>query len=289
LRCGFCLTFARRYAPAAGRVIPTAPYEPSPIVAVVTRLDTLPWPAVREYLERDDRVIIVFGSTENNGPHLPLGSDTLAAAAVAEEASERTGVLIAPAIPWGNSSVNMGFAGTIALDPRILADLVSGICSSLAYHGFRRVAVVSGHYGNVWPVASVAEALRDAGILVAQLDLWRTVERDCRDLAVTTTMPFGHGGEVMTSVVSAAGGTPDNSRLTVEVPDEAYGLKYYRSYPEVMGFSAWDEVSKSGGVGDPRAATAEAGRKAIMRVASVLVELLEDMRAASLPAVRGYS
>lgn len=255
----------------------------------MTRLDTLPWPAVREYLEQDDRVIIVFGSTENNGPHLPLGSDTLAAAAVAEEAAERTGVLIAPTIPWGNSSVNMGFAGTIALDPRLLADLVGGICLSLAFHGFRRFAVVSGHYGNVWPVASVAESLRDAGNLVAQLDLWRTIERDCRDLAVTTAMPFGHGGEVMTSVVSAAGGTLDNSRLTVEVPDEAYGLKYYRSYPEVMGFSAWDEVSQSGGVGDPRAATAEAGREAIMRVASVLVELLEDMKAAPLPAVRRYS
>jgi creatinine amidohydrolase len=255
----------------------------------VHRLDTLPWPGVREYLERDDRVILVFGSTENNGPHLPLGSDTLAATAVAEEAAERTGVVIAPEIPWGNSSVNMGFAGTIALDPRLLADLVGGICSSLAFHGFRRFAVVSGHYGNVWPVASVAESLRDAGIIVAQLDLWRTVERDCRDLAVTTTMPFGHGGEMMTSVVSAAGGAPDASRLSVEVPDEAYGLKYYRSYPAVMGFSAWDEISESGGVGDPGAASVEAGREAINRAASVLVELLEDMKAAPLPAIRRYS
>lgn len=252
-------------------------------------LDTLTWPAVRDYLERDDRVIVVFGSTENNGPHLPLGSDTLAAMAVAEQAADRTGVVIAPTIPWGNSSVNMGFPGTIALDPRLLSDLIGGICSSLAFHGFRRFAVVSGHYGNVWPVASVAESLRDEGIIVAQIDVWRTIERDCRDLAVTLTMPFGHGGEMMTSVVSAAGGTPDASRLTVEVPDEAYGLKYYRSYPAVMGFSAWDQVSESGGVGDPTAASAEAGREAITRVATVLVELLEDMKKAPLPAVRRYS
>jgi creatinine amidohydrolase len=255
----------------------------------MTRLDALSWPAIREYLERDDRAIVVFGSTENNGPHLPLGSDTLAADAVAEEAARRTGVLVAPTIPWGNSSVNMGFAGTITLEPRLLEALVGGICSSLAFHGFRRFAVVSGHYGNVWPVASVAETLRDQGLLVAQLDLWRTVERDCRDLAVTSKMPFGHGGEMMTSVVTAAGGEPDSDRVTVELPDEAYGLKYYRSYPAVMGFSAWDEVSEFGGVGDPTAATAEAGREAVNRVASALVELLEDMKDAPLPAVRKFS
>lgn len=252
------------------------------------RLDTLSWPAVREYLERDDRTIIVFGSTENNGPHLPLGSDTIAAEAVAQEAARRTGVLVAPTIPWGNSSVNMGFAGTITLDPRLLAELVGGICSSLAFHGFRRFAVVSGHYGNVWPVASVAETLRDRGLLFAQLDLWRTVERDCRDLVVTHDMPFGHGSEMMTCVVAAAGGVLDATRMTVELPDEAYGLKYYRTYPEVMGFAAWDEISRSGGVGDPTAASEVAGQEAISRVTSVLVELLEDMKTASLPEVRRY-
>jgi creatinine amidohydrolase len=254
----------------------------------MTRLDTLSWPAVREYLEQDDRVILVFGSTENNGAHLPLGSDTIAAEAVAEEAALRTDVLVAPTIPWGNSSVNMGFAGTITLDPPLLAQLVGGICSSLAFHGFRRFAVVSGHYGNVWPVASVAETLRDRGLLVAQLDLWRTVERECRDLAVTKKMPFGHGGEMMTSVVTAAGGVSDSARMTVELPDESYGLKYYRTYPAVMGFAAWDEVSGSGGVGDPTAASEVAGREAITRVASVLVELLEDMKTAPLPEVRRF-
>ena len=254
----------------------------------MTNLDALSWPAVREYLEHDDRAIIVFGSTENNGAHMPLGSDTIAAEAVAQEASKRTGVLVVPTIPWGNSSVNMGFAGTITLDPRLLVDLLAGICQSLAFHGFRRFAIVSGHYGNVWPVASVAEILRDRGVVVAQLDLWRTVERDCRDLARTRQMPFGHGGEMMTSVVIAAGGSVDVTRAAIELPEEGYGLKYYRTYPEVMGFSAWDEVSRSGGVGDPSAASREAGREAIERVADVLVTLLEDLREAPLPTIRRF-
>ena len=254
----------------------------------LTRLDAIGWPSVRDYLAGDDRIIVVFGSTENNGPHLPLGSDTVAAETVADEAARRTGVLVAPTIPWGNSSVNMGFAGTIALEPRLLLDLVAGICSSLAFHGFRRFAVVTGHYGNVWPVASVAETLRDRGLIVAQLDLWRTIEKHCRDLPVTHAMPFGHGGEMMTSVVMAAGGEIETGRMTVELPEESYGLKYYRSYPEVMGFSAWDEITGSGAVGDATAASAPTGREAIERVTAILVELLADLRLAPMPEVRRF-
>lgn len=252
------------------------------------RLELLAPPAVREYVSRDDRIIVPVGSTENNGPHLPLSTDTLAAQAVGEEAAQRTGVLIAPAVPWGSSSVNLAFAGTISLDWQLLARVVESICVTLAEHGFRRFAVVSGHYGNVWPVASIAEVLRDRGLLVAQVDLWRAVEKLCRDLvSEDAVMPFGHGSEMMTSVALAiARDVVDRDRIVVEVPHEAYGLKYYRSYPEVMGFAAWDEISRSGAVGDATRATADAGREALARVASLLVELLDDMRDAPLPAAR---
>ena len=252
------------------------------------RLSELSPEDVRTYLGRDDRVILPFGALENNGPHLPLATDTIAAEAVAEDASRRSGVLVSPAVPWGNSSVNMGFAGTIAVSPELLARLVEELCVSLAVHGFRRFAIVSGHYGNVWPVAHAAETLRDRGLLVAQLDVWRSVEKLARDLAVTRAMPFGHGGEVMTSVIlGAAPQFVRRERMVTELPEESYGLKYYRSYPEVMGYAAWDEVSRSGAVGDSTAATEEAGREALSRVAALLVELLDDLGTAALPAVRG--
>lgn len=252
------------------------------------RLEILSPPAVREYIRRDDRIILPVGSTENNGPHLPLATDTLAAEAVAEQAAERAGVLVAPAVPWGNSSVNRAFPGTVVIEPDLLARIVESICVSLAEHGFSRFAIVTGHYGNVWPVASIAELLRDRGLLVAQLDLWRAVEKLCKDLVTEgAVMPFGHGGELMTSVALAvAGGTVERERMVVEIPEETYGLKYYRSYPEVMGFAAWDEISRSGAVGDPTRASAEVGREALARTSSLLVELLNDMRDTTLPAAR---
>jgi creatinine amidohydrolase/Fe(II)-dependent formamide hydrolase-like protein len=242
---------------------------------------------IREYLEGDDRVLLPFGSIENNGPHLPLASDLLAAVAIAERAARATGVLIAPPIPWGISSCNIAFPGTMSLSAETSERIIMELCMSLASHGFRRVAVISGHSSNVWSAANAAESLRDRGILVTQLDVWRCVEQWCKDLPSTDSFPFGHGSEMMTSVLlAAAPGLVREDRMAPEMPKESFGLKYYDSYPGIMGFAAWDDVSVSGSIGDPTGASAAIGSEALQRLADRLVELLEDMRSAPLPQAR---
>jgi creatinine amidohydrolase len=244
---------------------------------------------VRRYLEHDDRIVIPFGSIENNGPHLPLATDLLVANAVAHRSAGETGVVVAPAIPWGLSSVNMGFAGTMTVSSPTCQRLIVELCASLAFHGFRRLALVSGHYNNVWPAAAAAEELRDRGLLVAQLDVWRTVEHLCRDLAVSHELPFGHGSEIMTSVLLSL--APDSvrpERMAKELPPEDYGITYYKSYPRVMGYAAWDEVTQSGLVGDPTHATAEVGEEVVRRLAGELSRLLRDMVDAPVPTERSF-
>ena len=51
---------------------------------------------------------VPLGSTEQHGPHLPLATDTLIAAALVERvASSRPDVLAAPALPYGSSATAM--------------------------------------------------------------------------------------------------------------------------------------------------------------------------------------
>jgi creatinine amidohydrolase len=234
---------------------------------------------IAEYLETDKRIILPFGATENNGPHLPLATDSVVAEAVAYMAAARTGVLVCPTVSIGNSSVNMGFPGTISFAPPTCEAVITDVCRSLRVHGFEQVAIVTGHYGNVWPVANVAETVRDElGITVVQLDVWRCVEQACRDLAVTRMFPFGHGGEMMTSILLHL--APEHvreDRVQVWEPRDGVGLKYYRTYPGRMGYAAWNDVTASGAVGDVSAASAERGEVALQRVADLLVELLEDL------------
>jgi creatinine amidohydrolase len=244
---------------------------------------------VRRYLEQDDRIVIPFGSIENNGPHLPLATDLLVAAAVANRSAGEAGVVVAPAIPWGLSSVNMAFAGTMTVSAPTCQRLIVELCASLAFHGFRRFALVTGHYNNVWPAAAAAEELRDRGLLVAQLDVWRTVEHLCRDLAVSHELPFGHGSEIMTSVVlSVAGDSVRLERMAKELPPESYGIAYYKTYPRVMGYAAWDDVTQSGLVGDPTNATSEVGDEVVRRLVSELSRLLGDMADAPIPTERSF-
>jgi creatinine amidohydrolase len=244
---------------------------------------------VRRYLEQDDRIVIPFGSIENNGPHLPLATDLLVADAVASRSASETGVVVAPAIPWGLSSVNMAFAGTITVSAPTCQRLIVELCASLAFHGFRRFALVTGHYNNVWPAAAAAEELRDRGLLVAQLDVWRAVEHLCRDLPVSHELPFGHGSEMMTSVLlSVARESVRLERMTTELPPESYGIAYYKSYPRVMGYAAWDDVTQSGLVGDPTNATSEVGDEVVRRLAGELSRLLGDMVDAPIPTERSF-
>lgn len=61
-------------------------------------------PEADERLSRHPCLIVPVGSTEQHGPHLPLGGDTLIVERLADDISERTGIIRAPTIEFG---VNM--------------------------------------------------------------------------------------------------------------------------------------------------------------------------------------
>jgi len=69
-----------------------------------TRLAAPTWQDAEAYLDAADSptAIVPIGSTEQHGPHLPLGVDAYEAGGVAEAVSARTGVPVAPTIPSGD-------------------------------------------------------------------------------------------------------------------------------------------------------------------------------------------
>jgi creatinine amidohydrolase len=63
--------------------------------------------------------ILPVGATEQHGPHLPLGVDTLSAEAVAHGASALTGIPVLPSLAYGCSlGHSPKWPGTISLRPR---------------------------------------------------------------------------------------------------------------------------------------------------------------------------
>ncbi len=135
-------------------------------------LQNLKWTDVQEYLKKDDRIIIPWGSTEQHGRFAPLGTDTYSAIAIAEDASAQTGVLIAPPTWYGWSPHHLVAPGTVSVRPEVLAEMLYDIIKSLAKHGFKKFVVVNGHrIVNVpWMQIAAERAQRELGVRVVIFD-----------------------------------------------------------------------------------------------------------------------
>ncbi|RDD53618.1 MAG: creatininase family protein [Candidatus Korarchaeota archaeon NZ13-K] len=161
-------------------------------------LQEMRWPDVEEYLRGDDRILIPLGSTEQHGRHAPLGTDSLLAIALAEDASERTGVVIAPPLWYGWSPHHMAAPGTITVRPEVLMELLYDVISSLSRHGFRKFVLINGHrLANLpWIQIAAERAQRELRVIVLVFDpLYMSLDlRRSVDLG-----PFGHGDEMETS------------------------------------------------------------------------------------------
>jgi creatinine amidohydrolase len=112
-------------------------------------------------------VVVPLGSLEQHGHHLPLGTDTSVACAVARAAvTTLDDVLLAPALAYGASGEHEGFPGTISLGTETLTGLLVEYGRS-ACRWAGRVLIVNGHGGNLDALRAAVPQLRSEGRDVA--------------------------------------------------------------------------------------------------------------------------
>ena len=101
-----------------------------------------------------DLAVLPVGSTEQHGPHAPLGTDALTAESVATAGVDAYdgAVVVGPTIPVGVAEEHRQFAGTLWVSTDTFRDYVGETVAALASHGWDRVVVVNGHGGNVAPL-----------------------------------------------------------------------------------------------------------------------------------------
>jgi mycofactocin system creatininase family protein len=110
------------------------------------RLAEMTWPGVAEAVKAGaTTVVLPLGATEQHGPHLPLGTDTIRATALADRLP---GLLVAPALPFGCSDEHSGFPGLLGLEAETLARVILDLARRLTHWGVRRLVLLSAHGGN---------------------------------------------------------------------------------------------------------------------------------------------
>ncbi|MGQ9888627.1 MAG: creatininase family protein [Aggregatilineales bacterium] len=134
------------------------------------QLQDLNWMDVDRYLSTDDRIILVTGATEQHA-YLSLLTDVLIPLRIAQAVAEREGVLIAPPLNFGVSTLFAAFPGTIGLSKQVFDSVLTEIVQSLLYQGFGGFLIINGHVGNSPPTQ--LEDLRIEGhARIAWYDWW---------------------------------------------------------------------------------------------------------------------
>ncbi len=113
-------------------------------------LAEMAWPEVEHAVAGGmTTVILPLGATEQHGPHLPLGTDTFRATALAERLGfNLPQALVAPALPFGCSDEHTGFPGLFGLDHETLANVIVDCARRMATWGVHRLVLLSAHGGN---------------------------------------------------------------------------------------------------------------------------------------------
>ena len=133
------------------------------------------WMHIEDYLKKDNRIILVLGACEQHG-YLSLQTDVKIPMALADAATEQTGVPVAPPLNFGCAPYFLDYPGTISLRLHTYLDLVEDILRSLYGAGFRRVLILNGHGGNTPVITHLVELLNELPDLQLRWYAWWTTD-----------------------------------------------------------------------------------------------------------------
>src|SRR6266536_1515735 len=133
-----------------------------PVSEGVRLLETMTYPEVGECIEANVPLLLPVGAVEQHGPHLPLGTDGLIPYELAKLVAGGGRAIVAPPMFYGaysrpRTGGGRHFPGSVGLPGRSREAVVSGLVADWMRQGFRRVAVLNGHFENSWTLLEAVE------------------------------------------------------------------------------------------------------------------------------------
>ncbi len=226
-----------------------------------------------------DLAVLPVGSTEQHGPHAPLGTDMLAAKAIAADGAARAEpeVIVAPTIPVGIAEEHRQFTGTLWVTPETFRSYVRETVASLASHGWNRVVIVNGHGGNVDALKEASARLtRDGTAYTVPFTWFDSVDMDTVRERVpdAAAVSMGHGGPVETSILRHL--HPELVRTERLPAADDGGAERWGDWHSGVNL-AYDsaEFTENGAVGTPSESSEELGEALHTEAVVQLKSLLE--------------
>jgi len=239
------------------------------------KMEEMTWEEIKRAIENGiDTVILIIGSIEQHGPHLPISMDTILGEILGERIAREINALLAPVIRPGCSDHHIDFPGTITLSPFTLMQVIKDYCESLARHGFKNIVLIPTHGGNFAPVNTIAPEIakelkgKANVIAIANLEEFLQVWVEAAKEFGINLNDIGHAGAGETSILLAE----KEELVKKDKIRKGYTGKLNTSALFTKGLKAFSEI---GILGDPTKASKEIGERIIEKTVEYFVEKIK--------------
>lgn len=234
------------------------------------------WKTLKE--QEVELAVLPWGAMEAHNYHLPYATDVIEGEGIAEEAGRKAWekgalVMILPTIPFGVNTGQTDIKLDINMHPSTQAAVLNDIIEVLNRQGIHKLLILNSHGGN-----NFKPIIRELGVKYPKMFISFCNWFQSVDKSRFFDHPHGdHADEMETSLVMYL--RPKLVRPLEEAGEgraKRYRIKALRK-DWAWTERKWSEVTEDTGVGNPKKATAEKGKKYFEAVTQKVSELLVEL------------
>lgn len=245
----------------------------------------LTWEELDNKKENNAFVIIPVGSTEQHGPHLPVGTDTFLSFEIIKDTVDKLcqdNIIYTMPVWTGFSPYHQDFNGTISIDLKLFIDYITSVCQCISKCGFKKILFFNGHGGNISILKSLCIELKSKyNIRPAFVSYWDLATDFLKKWRESGPGGIDHACEMETSLMLYKFGNlvkKDKIKKSLFFPKSRY-LAEDLIISGIASISAdMIEITKTGVLGDPTLASKEKGEKLYVAIVDAFCEFLKDFQ-----------
>jgi creatinine amidohydrolase len=245
------------------------------------RLEQYSWVEAAKALTAETVVVIPLGaSLKEHGPHLKLRNDLTMAEYLADRVAGAAPVVVTPPLTYHFYPAFLDYPGSTSLSLETARDATIQVVRSLAQHGPMRFYILNTGISTLRAIEPAAATLAQDGVLVRYTNLGEAVERV--SARIRQQEGGSHADEIETSMMLYIDPSAVDMKLAVKDFAPASTPMRLRRTPGAGGV-----YSPTGTWGDPTLATREKGATIVEGLVSTILQEIDALRNAPLPAPPG--
>ncbi|GAA0881007.1 creatininase family protein [Algoriphagus jejuensis] len=229
---------------------------------------------------RYELAILPWGATEAHNYHMPYGTDVYEADGIAAEGARKawengSKVVVMPCIPFGVNTGQSDIYLDINLNPSTQLIILRDIIEVLNRQGLKKFLILNSHGGN-----NFQPMLRELGLKFPEMMLFTCNWFQALDKSKYFEEAGDHADEMETCLIQYL-----HPQLVLPLEESGAGAEkksVIRGIREKWAWKEreWSEVSADTGIGNPKKASPEKGRRYFEDVTDKVAGLIQDICAA---------